>query len=101
MILLPRRWRIGAVRSVMNGLGWLFVAGGLYGSYREACRTEGWGSFIVMWFGIVLISLLAATEDGITVASRTLRVVVGLLMLPLSIVFQALFQDFIRFACPT
>jgi len=101
MILLPRSWRIGTVRSVVNGVAWALVAVGLYGSYREACRTEGWGSFIVMWLGIALISLLAATEDGVPLTSRALRLVLGILMLPLSIVFQALFQDFIRFACPT
>jgi hypothetical protein len=101
MILLPRAWRLSTVRSVVNGAAWLLVVIGLYGSYREACGTQGWGSIIIIWFGVIVIALLAATEEGLTLQTRALRLVFGLLLLPASVVLQALFQDFIRFACPT
>lgn len=100
MILLPRSWRIGTVRAVVNAGAWLLVLVGLFGSYREACSQEGWGSFMLVWFGVILIALIAATEEGVTLQARALRLVFGLLMLPLSLLFIAVFQDFMRFACP-
>lgn len=100
MILLPRSWRIGTVRKVVNAGAWLLVLVGLYGGYREACGAEGWGSFMLVWFGIILVALIAATEEGVALHARGLRLVAGLLMLPLSLIFIAIFQDFIRFACP-
>lgn len=100
MILLPRHWRLETVRAVVNGSAWVLVALGLFGSYREACGAEGWGAFILVGLGGLLIALIAATADGIALHARALRLVAGLLVLPLSWLFVAMFQDFIRFACP-
>jgi hypothetical protein len=91
---------MGTVRAVVNAGAWLLVVVGLYGSFREACGTEGWGSFVLIWLGIVMVALIAATEEGVALHARALRLVVGLVMLPLSPMFIAVFQDFMRVACP-
>jgi hypothetical protein len=72
MLLLPRSWRISRVRSVVTGLAWLFVLTGLYGACREACSTAGWGSYILIGLGSLVVALLAATEDGMSWSGRAL-----------------------------
>jgi hypothetical protein len=55
---------------------------------------------MLIWLGVILIALIGATEEGVTLQARALRLVLGLFMLPLSLLLIAVFQDFIRFACP-
>ena len=100
MILLPRSWRMGPVRSAVGTVAWALLLLGLYGGIRDGCSTQGWGSFIVVWLGILVLTLLAATKEGLTIHARALRLVWGVLLLPLSLVLQGVLQDLFRSACP-
>lgn len=100
MILLPRSWRTGSVRAAVNGVAWVLVLLGLYGSYREACGAEGWGSFILTLMGLLLIVLLEASAEGLAPRQRARRLVLGVAVLVLALLFVPIFQETIRFACP-
>lgn len=84
MFLLPRHWNVGTVRTVIGIGAWGLVLLGLWGGYREGCGTEGWGAYIVLWGGLFVNALLAATENGLTLITRLLWVVAALLALPVS-----------------
>lgn len=45
---------------------------------------------------MILIALVAATEGGLSSQARAQRLIVGLLMLPLSLMFIPIFQDYMR-----
>lgn len=86
--------------GLAKSAGALLVGIGLYGSYREACGAEGWGSFILTVLGVIVLTLVAAGEDGLPLRARTTRLAVGLLVvLPLTLFFTPIFKDVIRFAC--
>lgn len=72
----------------------------MLGNYREACGSDGWGSFIVATLGVVILCLLAISAPGVAPVSRLLRLILGVgLVLPGSILLQAMFKESIRFAC--
>ena len=86
--------------SFAKAVSGFLIAAGLYGSYREACGGEGWGSFILVALGILVLTLIRAGEDGLPLRTRAARLLVGILVfVPLSIAFQPIFQDVIRPAC--
>lgn len=88
------------MRSVVAGFGWVLVALGMVGNYREACGAPGWGSFIVVIFGLFVLVCLAVSAPGVSATARLLRLLLGVvLLLPGSILIQAMFKESIRFAC--
>jgi len=100
MILLPRSWSLQRARAAVSGTAWLLVGIEMFGNYREACGADGWGSFIVVTVGVLVLVLLSVSAPNISTAARLLRLTVGaLLLLPGSILLQAMFKESIRFAC--
>lgn len=100
MILLPRSWTLQRTRAITAGASWLLLAVGGIGVYHEACEANGWGSILLIWLGIVMLTLLAATEPGIALQKRFIRLVLGGLMLfPVSLVLVGLIQETVRSTC--
>lgn len=100
MILLPRSWSLERARSVVAGFAWILILLGVFGSYREACGSDGWGAFVLVVFGIALHGLLALSAPGSALAARVLRgFAVLALMLPGSVMLVAMFKELVRGAC--